>query len=480
MGGEAIREVYNGSYYYEEQTDFYEVLGISRDASATEIKKAYRKLALIHHPDKVPEAQREESEQKFKDISRAYEVLSDEVERAKYDSGAGLHGDHYDEDGFTAEDFFRFFTDTSARHGFSGYGYQTPGYGNGHDGYEEPQPPPKNGATTGGKTEDGHVEFQVNLEDFYKGKVVKFTSKRKKLCSTCKGSGGRPKTKARKCAKCEGHGSIRKQFNLTGISTWRYVECSSCKGRGELFRQKDKCKECSGCGLVDEVKILEAYVPRGASDGYKIVLDGEADEEYGKKTGAVVIEVQEKPHAVFERKKEDLYATIKISLAEAVCGLSRVVLMHLDGRGIRVTTRPGTVIRPDQVLKVSGEGMPFPRSDRCGDLYLSVDIEFPPNGWCVESSDLRKLRDMLPELPVGMRPGKSGSGVNGVSGGIGNGMGVNGGKKKAAATAETIIDDVDFVVISKDKLPEYREVPEESNGSDGGYTQFPGEGCKTQ
>lgn len=125
-------------------------------------------------------------------------------------------------------------------------------------------------------------------------------------------------------------------------------------------------------------------------------MEGEADEEYGKKPGSVIIEVHQQPHAVFERKNHDLYATIKISLAEAVCGFSRTVLQHLDGRGIRTTVSPGTVIRPNEIIKIKGEGMPIPRTDTAGDLYLYVDIIFPDNGWCIENSELRKIRDVLP------------------------------------------------------------------------------------
>lgn len=181
-----------------------------------------------------------------------------------------------------------------------------------------------------------------------------------------------------------------------GIVTNKYVPCTSCIGRGILYREKDKCKHCTGSGITEETKILEAYFPRGAQDGHKVVLEGEADEEYGKTPGSVIIEVHQQPHDTFERKKNDLYATIKVSLAEAVCGFSRVVLKHLDGRGVRVTTPPGTVIRPSEVIKIKGEGMPIPRTDVAGDLYIHVDIQFPENGWCRETSGFRKLRDILP------------------------------------------------------------------------------------
>lgn len=364
--------------------------------------------------------------------------------------GMGMDG----QDGFTAEDFFQFFSDSSARHGFSGYGYEQPGSES-----DRAPPPPK--PKRGGRTEDGHVEFPVTLEELYKGKVVKFTSKRNKLCELCSGSGGKPKAKARKCAKCEGSGSVKKQYSLApGIVSSRYIECNSCKGRGELFREKDRCKNCKGSGLVEGTKILEAYIPRGAPNGYRVVLDGEADEEFGKKTGAVVIEAREQPHAVFDRKNnEDLYATIRVSLAEAIGGFSRVVLEHLDGRGIRVSTPPGTVVRPNEVIKIPGEGMPIPRADRSGDLYLYVDIEFPPNGWCIENNDLRKLRDMLPNAPT-----------------LSTTTSINGGSTDLSKIPESQVDDVDYRIIKKEALPEY---PEDHNNNNSNGHNHPGSTAKS-
>lgn len=380
-----------------------------------------------------------------------------------------MFGDEY-EGGFTADDFFQFFAETSARHGFNGYdaepqfGFSSNGYGgdsggHGFGGNGSSPPPPKGKA--GGKTADGHVEFPVSLEELYKGKVVKFTSTRSKLCEVCKGTIGKPKAKPKTCAKCEGAGYVKKSHSISpGIVSYKYVECNSCMGRGELFREKDRCKACEATGLVEETKILEAFIPRGARDGHKIVLEGEADQEYGKKTGSVIIEVKQKVHGVFQRKNEDLYATIKISLAEAVGGFSKVVLKHLDGRGVRVTTPPGSVLRPNQVIKVPGEGMPIPKSDRCGDLYLNVDIEFPPDGWCVETMDLRKLKDMLPEAPLTAK------------------------EKELKKIPESQIDDVDYRVIGQDKLPEYSEDTNGMKSDDGksnkSNSRFSKDSCTTQ
>lgn len=276
-------------------------------------------------------------------------------------------------------------------------------------------------------------------------------------------TGGKPKAKPRRCGKCEGVGSVKKPFTLApGVSSMRYVECNSCKGWGELYREKDRCKDCSGSGLTDETKILEAYIPKGSPDGFKVVLSGEADQEYGKETGSVIIEVQQQVHPVFQRRNnKDLYATIKISLTEAICGLSRVVLKHLDGRGVRINTPPGTVIRPNEIIKIPGEGMPIPRSDSCGDLYLNVDIQFPENGWCVEGSDLRKIREVLTVAPNSLADFSN--------------------------ISEAQTDDVEYKIIKKEQLPDYpeptaAEQSQSSAKSDAGSSKpfAPTESCTTQ
>lgn len=307
-------------------------------------------------------------------------LISPEDERAHYDS-YGIGQDFTEE--FRPEDFFNFFSDNASKQRFN----EQP---------DQKATPRKKG----GKTEDAHIEFPITLEELYKGKVVKFTSHRDKLCSQCQGTGGKLRAKSRTCPKCEGSGSMKKLRNLApGIVTNAYVDCTSCKARGFLYREKDKCKHCAGAGITDETKILEAYFPRGAQDGHKVVLEGEADEAYGKTPGSVIIEVHQQPHDTFERKNNDLYATIQISLAEAISGFSRVVLQHLDGRGIRVSTHSGTVIRPNEIIRIPQEGMPIPRTDAAGDLYLYVDIEFPKNGWTRETSELRKISNILPTPP---------------------------------------------------------------------------------
>lgn len=151
--------------------------------------------------------------------------------------------------------------------------------------------------------------------------------------------------------------------------------------------------------MVESKNVLELYIPRGARQGDRITLAGEADQLPDQEPGDIIFTLTETPHEVFERAGADLRATLHISLAEALTGFNRVVLTHLDGRGIQMNVQQpdGKVLRPGQILKVEGEGMPMKRSDTCGDLYLEVEIEFPEDGWLKNEAAVQKIRDALPK-----------------------------------------------------------------------------------
>jgi DnaJ family protein A protein 2 len=174
------------------------------------------------------------------------------------------------------------------------------------------------------------------------------------------------------------------------------VICSSCSGAGQVFKDKDKCKKCKGNRVVQNRKILELYIPRGSRQGDKIVLQGEADQVPDQEPGDIIFELKETDHAIFARAGNDLAAEIDISLAEALTGFSRVVVTHLDGRGISITPPKGKILRPGQVLKIAGEGMPVKKSDAKGDLFLTVNVEFPEDGFFIEKGQSERIRDLLP------------------------------------------------------------------------------------
>jgi len=363
-----------------EEVDLYEILGIPKTATKSEIKKAYHKAALQHHPDKVPEDQRDESELRFKSVSQAYEILHDEEKRHLYDThgmaafdparGGGMGGGP-DLDDILAQMF-----------GMGGG--MPPGFGG--DGPKRPR-----------RGRDEEQKYEVTLEELYKGKTVKFASTKNIICSHCKGTGGKKDAKPQTCERCKGNGvTVGLRSVGPGLVTQERVICDTCSGAGKIFKEKDRCKKCKGKRTTSEKKVLEIYIPRGAREGERIVLEGEADQVPDQTPGDIVFTLVEEDHEVFQRAGDDLSAELNITLAEALTGFSRVVLKHLDGRGIHLNHPQGKVLKPGQILKVAGEGMPQKKSDLRGDLYLVVKVEFPDNGWTEDPAAFSELQKILP------------------------------------------------------------------------------------
>ncbi|KAF1349337.1 DnaJ-domain-containing protein [Lizonia empirigonia] len=355
--------------------DLYEVLGISNSASKVEIKKAYHKAALAHHPDKVAIEEREEAEIRFKSAKQAYEILSDDDKRHLYDTHgmsafdpARGGGEQPDMDDILAQ-MFGGMGGMPGMGGFGGFGGMPGGPGG--------RQVPKKGRSV-------EQEYEVTLEELYKGKTTKFSSTKNIVCNQCEGSGGKKGSKSHDCGVCNGRGAKQ---------VLRQV------GPGLITQEtKQRCKKCKGKKVVESKNVLELYIPRGARQGERIVLQGEADQLPDQEPGDIIFTLEEAEHETFERAGADLRAVLKISLVEALTGFNRVVLTHLDGRGIQLNVQQpnGKVLRPGQVLKVPGEGMPMKRSDAKGDLYLAVDIEFPEDGWLKDDAALQKVRDALP------------------------------------------------------------------------------------
>lgn len=383
-----------------EEIDLYEILQISKTASKSEIKKAYHKAALASHPDKVPDDQREEADIKFKSISQAYEILGNDDTRAMYDQ----HGMAAFEKG---------------QNGFPGGGpdlddilAQMFGAGGGFEGMHGSFGAGGPGARRRGKGRNEVQQYEVTLEELYKGKTTKFASTKNVICGTCSGTGGKEKAKAKECDTCKGKGvSTRLRPVGPGLVTQETIPCSTCNGRGSFYADKDKCKKCKGQRTVKQKKILELYIPRGSREGEKIVLAGEADQDPDDdEPGDIIFELVEEPHKTFNRAGADLHADLDISLSEALTGFNRVVVLHLDGRGIQLNVQQpqGKVLRPDQILKITGEGMPIKRSDARGDLYLTVNVNFPEDGWLETQAAVDKVRAVLPEPePVSYKPGET-------------------------------------------------------------------------
>lgn len=371
----------------------YDVLGVSADATQAEIKRAYRKLALQHHPDKVSdESLREESEVKFKEITAAHEILIDEEKRAHYDRYGTTNGSDFFDGGNEFEDaaFMNF---------FHNFGDAKPG---GPGGFEE---------SVGDRSADVQVPLSLSMADCYNGKSFKFQSRRNVVCERCLGSGWRRRNgqvvppPEVVCKPCGGQGFKQRIRRVApGFATTENIKCATCNGKGKHATRpnsdKNKCKKCSGVGLLKESKALKVSIPRGSRQGDLVVLEGEADQEIGKSvTGDLIFVVEEGtecPEGVdLTRQGFDLVTHLTISLAEAITGFNRPLTKTLDGRILKLSVPAGKVIRPGDILKVPSEGWPID-AKRTGDLYVVVHIEFPPDNWFSERSDLLQVRNVLP------------------------------------------------------------------------------------
>lgn len=350
------------------ETKLYDLLGVSPDCSDSELKKAYRKKALLLHPDKNPNAGDE-----FKEVSHAYEVLSDSEKRRIYDqygeeglSGGGGMG------GMDPQDLFSQL--------FGGGG----GFFGG--GRSRPQGPRK------GK--DLVHRIKVSLEDLYKGKTTKLALQKHVLCGKCNGKGGKEGA-VKKCQGCQGQG-IKIVLRQLGPMVQQIQQtCPDCNGEGEIINAKDRCKQCNGKKIVNERKVLEVFIDKGMKEGQTITFNGEADQAPGIEPGDVVIVVEEKPHDVFKRKGDDLFAEVEIDLLTALAG-GQFALPHLDERALLVKIHPGEIVKPGSLKVIPGQGMPSYRHHEMGDLLIHMNVKFPDS---LDPSILAPLESILPPRP---------------------------------------------------------------------------------
>ncbi|KAK4531299.1 hypothetical protein CCYA_CCYA07G2156 [Cyanidiococcus yangmingshanensis] len=334
-------------------TAYYEMLGVSRDASLEEIKKAYKRLALRLHPDKNPDP---DTQEKFKELTVAYEVLSDPEKRRIYDE--------FGEEGLKE-------------------GGGMPGFRDPMDIFEALFGGGLSGRSRGPrKAEDVVHPLRVSLEDLYNGKTTKLAIQRKRVCTACNGSGASsdaPRNASFSCSGCRGTGmEVRIRQLAPGMVQQIQSVCSECSGSGRAIPRKFQCQTCKGERVIEDRAIIEVNVEKGMSHGQKIVLRGEADEEPGVEPGDVVVVLQQKPHSVFQRQGSTLIMEQPIKLVEALCGVCFSV-RTLDDRTLVVRSRPGEVIDGTMPLKaIAGEGMPiYRRPTQHGVLIIKFKIEFP-------------------------------------------------------------------------------------------------------
>lgn len=369
-------------------TKLYDLLGVEPSASTNEIKKQFRRLARQYHPDKAGA----EHEEKFKEISYAHEILTDDKKRDLYD--------RYGEKGLVEGGMSAGMEDLLGH--IFGHGS---GMGGGMGGFDSMFGFGPFGMGGGGRRrqqrrrgEDTVHPLRVKLEDLYMGKVSKLKLRKKIICSQCDGVGGKGNA-VQKCYSCNGNG-IKISIQPIGPGMVQQVQkvCPDCQGEGEVIDAKNRCKKCNGKKVVEETKILEVHVNRGMMDGERITFRGEGDQQPGVETGNVVIVIQQLPHEQFVRKGDNLNMKLKIGLTEAICGF-KIPIKHLDGREILISNPVGKVIEPGSTKFIMDEGMPRHRDPtEKGHLFIEFDVIFPDNEF-LDDEGLKKLEKLLPPRP---------------------------------------------------------------------------------
>jgi len=361
------------------ETKFYDLLGVKPDATEQEIKKAYKKMALKCHPDHNPN--NPDAADKFKEITAAYEVLSDADKREMYNQ--------YGEEGLkggmgSGASPFDIFESIFGMGGMGGFPFGGGGGGR--------RAAPK-------KSEDVIKPLPVTLEELYNSKSSKMAINKKIICLKCDGKGVKKGAASKKCDSCKGQGikMVVRQIGPGMIQQMQTV-CPSCKGEGEVIKDDDRCSECGGEKVVKERKIIEVIVEKGMQNNQKIVFSGEADEAPGVLPGDVIFVLQEKEHPIFKRQGEDLFMDKTITLLEALCGFQFAVT-HLDSRKLLVKSEQNTVIKPGDIKAIQEEGMPiYKRPMDRGVLYIKFTVEFPEPSKLLPEHKSR-LEEILPPRP---------------------------------------------------------------------------------
>ncbi|HLH88128.1 MAG TPA: molecular chaperone DnaJ [Xanthobacteraceae bacterium] len=330
--------------------DYYETLGIARTASDAEVKAAFRKLAMKHHPDRNPGDK--DCEHKFKEVNEAYEVLKDGDKRAAYDrfghaafeqGGGGAHGFGAD----FASTFADIFDDFFGMGGRRGRG--------------------------GGRERGNDVRYtmEITLEEAFSGKTAQVRLPTSVTCEVCSGSGAKGGAKPKTCPTCAGHGKIRQ---TQGFFTLERT-CPACHGRGQVI--DDPCPSCAGSGRVQRDRTLSVNIPAGVEDGTRIRLAGEGDAgARGGPSGDLYIFLSVGGHDFFQRDGADLHCRVPISMVAAALG-GEMEVPTIDGGKTRLKIPEGT--QSGRRFRIQAKGMPVLRTKQTGDMYVQVMVETPQN-----------------------------------------------------------------------------------------------------
>ena len=349
--------------------DYYEILGVAKDADLQAVKKAYRSAALKHHPDRVPEAEKKQAEEKFKEISEAYGVLSDPQKRKMYDQygHSGIDQTYTAEDIFKGADFSSIFEEAGLGDIFGRF------FG---DAIFEGMGGRSGGGARQRRGPDIQYEMEVTLEEAFSGTTKKIKVPRHDQCDVCKGTGGKPGSKIKTCPTCGGRGQT-----VMSSGFFRMAQtCQACGGKGQVY--SEYCSKCNANGIVKVTRNIDVTIPPGVDNETRLRIKSEG--EYGSAgRGDLYLYVYVKPHPVFEREKNDLYLQLPVNFVKAALG-GEVTVTTLNG-DVSMKIPAGT--QSGKVFRLKGKGMPDLHGGAQGDQYLKVMLQVPAS----LSSEQRRL-----------------------------------------------------------------------------------------
>ena len=334
--------------------DFYDVLGVSKNASPNELKSAYRKLAVKYHPDKNPGDKA--AEDKFKEASEAYGILSDQEKKQNYDNfghaafenGGGRQGGFTG--GFGGADFSDIFEDF-----FGGFGS-----GEGRS---------RGRRSASNRGSDLRYDLSITLEEAYLGKKQNIQFSTSEKCNTCKGNGSKPGSSPDRCTYCGGNGRVRSNQGFFTVQQ----TCPQCSGSGEEIT--NPCNDCSGRGNKQTTKKISVTIPKGVDDGTRIRLAGKGEAgTRGGTSGDLYLFINIKSHELFKRSDVNLFFEFPISIADAALGTT-IEIPTIDGKKAKIKIPDGT--QDGKQFRLKSKGMPFMRRGDYGDLYVQVKTEVP-------------------------------------------------------------------------------------------------------
>lgn len=344
--------------------DYYEVLGVDKNASADEIKKAYRKLAIKYHPDRNPDDK--EAESKFKEAAEAYDVLHDEQKRQQYDqfgfdgpAGFGGGASGFGGAGFSMDDIFSMFGDVFGGHaGFGGFG----GFGGGTRRAQY-------------RGSDLRLKVRLSMQDVASGITKKFKLRKDVTCPHCHGSGAEGGSQPETCPTCQGRGVVMKTVRSVFGMMQTQSECPQCHGEGTII--KNKCKECGGDGVVKGEEVVEINIPAGVEEGMVVNIPGKGNAgKHNGISGDIQVLIEEEKNDTFVRDGQDVIYNLLLDFPTAALG-GEVDIPTIQGSKVSIKIEPGT--QPGKTLRLRGKGLPAVQGygNTTGDLVVNISIYVP-------------------------------------------------------------------------------------------------------